>query len=192
MDTPQRLFLFVGKPASGKETQGRMLADVLGYRLFSTGVRFREIIASGSQLGERIKEDYEKGLLMPTWIADFMFQDFVFNLPPEEGAVFEGSGRDREQAEAVEKVCSWLGRPYTVFNLEVSDDTVALRSLGRGRDKGDSIDAVRTRLAEYERLTRPAIEYFQSIGKSITIDGEQSVEAIHKEVMAQVSALHTA
>jgi len=191
MTTPKRLFLFVGRTASGKETQGKRLAETLGYEMFSTGVKFREIIASGSQLGNKIKADYEKGLLMPTWVADFMFQNFVFNLPPEEGAVFEGSGRDREQAEAIEKVCEWLGRPYTVFNLEVSPETVMERSLSRKRDAADAEEAIKMRLAEYERLTHPAIEYFRSVGKCIDINGEQSVEAIQAEIINHVRALDT-
>lgn len=189
MNTVKPLFLFVGRTASGKETQGRLLAEKIDYEMFSTGVKFREIIASGSQLGNKIKADYEKGLLMPTWVADFMFQDFVFNLPTDKGAVFEGSGRDRGQAETIEKVCTWLGRPYVVFNLYVSPETVIERSLKRQRDAADAEEAVRTRLAEYERLTQPAIDYFDSIGKCITINGEQPVEAIHEEIFSHAQSL---
>lgn len=186
MDTSQRLFFFVGKPASGKETQGRLLAKKLGYELFSTGMKFREIIASNSQLGNRIKADYEKGLLMPAWVADFMFEDFVFNLPPEKGAVFEGSGRDKQQAETIEKVCGWFGRSYTVFNLLVSNETVIERSLSRSRDKADTLDAVKTRLLEYERSTAQAIDYFKDLGKCVDIDGEKPVDEIQSDVMAAV------
>lgn len=178
------LFFLVGKPASGKETQTRLLAEKIGYKMFSTGARFREIIASGTQLGDKIKGDYEKGLLMPAWVADYMFEDFIFNLPPEEGAVFEGSGRDREQAETIDRVCTWLGRPYTVFNLEVKDETVLARSLSRGRDNIDkNEEAIRSRLSEYARLTHPAIQYFHSIGNCTDIDGEKTPDEVFKAMM---------
>lgn len=187
---PKHLYFFVGRPSSGKETQSRLLAEKLGYQMFSTGAKFREIISSGSQLGSKIKSDYEKGLLMPTWVADFMFENFLFNLPEDQGAVFEGSGRDKEQAETIEKVCAWLGRTYTVLNLEVSEDTVVARSLARARDATDADEsAIRNRLSEYARLTHPAIQYFHSIGNCIDIDGEKTPDEVHAQVVAAASKI---
>lgn len=185
--TGKHLFLFVGRTASGKETQGRLLAEKIDAEMFMTGARFRDIIASGSPLGERIKADYEKGLLMPAWVAVYMFQDFLFNLPYEKHAVFEGTGRAKEEAQMFEEVATWLGRPYTVFNLVVSPETVLERSLNRKRDAADTEEAIRTRLAEYDRLTQPAIDYFHSVDKCIDINGEQSVEEIHASVMSHAS-----
>lgn len=189
MDTEQKhLFFFVGRIASGKETQCVQLAEKLGYTVFSTGGKFREIVASGSLLGNRIKTDYEKGLLMPSWVANYMLEEFLFNLAPEKGAIFEGSGRDVEQAKVIDEVCTWLGRSYTVLNLDVSEDEVVKRSLLRGRDSTDKDESViRMRLAEYNRLTKPAIEYFQQLGKCININGEQTPVEVHEEVMRKVT-----
>jgi len=187
MNDPKQLFLFVGRIASGKETQGRMLAEKLGAPLFATGAKFREMIASNSPLGQRIKADYDAGKLMPAWVASYFFQDFLFHLPHASHAVFEGTGRAREEAEMFEQVANWLGRPYAVFNLVVSPETVVARSLARKRDAGDTEESVKTRLAEYERLTAPAIDYFKSIGKCIDINGEQSVDEIHQEVLSHVT-----
>lgn len=186
MDDAKMLFLFVGRIASGKETQGRLLAEKLNAPLFATGQKFREMIASNSPLGQRIKADYEAGKLMPAWVASYFFQDFLFNLPHVSHAVFEGTGRARAEAEMFEQVATWLGRPYTVFNLVVSPETVVARSLARQRDAGDTEESVKMRLAEYERLTAPAIEYFASIGKCVDVNGEQPVEDIHREVLSHV------
>lgn len=191
MNTEQKhLFFFVGRIASGKETQCVQLAEKLGYTVFSTGGKFREIVASGSLLGSRIKADYEKGLLMPSWVANYMLEEFLFNLAPEKGAIFEGSGRDVEQAKVIDEVCTWLGRSYTVLNLDVSEDEVVKRSLLRGRDSTDKDESViRMRLAEYNRLTKPAIEYFQQLGKCIDINGEQTPTGVHEEVMRKVAEI---
>ena len=182
------LYLFVGRIASGKETQGRLVAEMLGCEVFTTGAKFREIIASGTALGERIKADYEKGLLMPSWVADYFFEDFVFNLPTEKSAVFEGSGRDLDQAQVVEKVCTWLGRPYTVVHLVVSEEEVIRRALARKRDVLDNDESVvRARLKQYDENTAPAIEYFKNLGRVIEVDGERSVEDIHADIAAKLA-----
>lgn len=183
MDQVKHLFFFVGRIASGKETQSRRLADKLDYQIFMTGARFRDIVASGTPLGSRIKADYEKGLLMPSWIANYMLEDFLFNLPHDEGAIFEGSGRDEKQARVIEEVATWLGRPYSVLNLDVSEEEVIKRSLLRGRDAVDKDESViRMRLAEYNRLTKPAIDYFHSIGKCVDINGEQTPDEVFRDV----------
>ncbi len=186
MSTSTQLFLFVGRPASGKETQGKLLAEKLGAPLFMTGARFREIIASGSYLGKRIEKEYGTGLLMPAWVAVYLFQDFLFELPDDQHAVFEGTGRAKEEAETFEKVTQWLGRPYTVFNLEVSEETVMERSLGRARDGADKAESVKTRLAEYQKNTVPAIDYFRSLGKVVDVDGQLPVEEIERIVAEHV------
>ncbi len=103
--------------------------------------------------------------------------------------MFEGSGRDLEQAKVIEEVCAWLGRPYLILNLEVSEEEVIKRSLSRARDKTDDATVVKTRLAEYARLTKPAIEYFRSIGRCVDINGEQTPEKVHEDVVKAVARL---
>lgn len=169
---------------SGKETQGRLLAEKLNAPLFKTGDRFRKLIASQSSLGKKIEADYSSGKLMPAWFAVYLFQDFLFNLPNDQQAVFEGTGRAPEEAELFEKVTTWLERPYKVFNLIVSPEVVMERSHIRKRDAADDAQSVQTRLAEYEKLTAPAIAYFHSLGKAVDIDGTQSIEDIHREVLS--------
>lgn len=191
VNKPKPLFFFVGKPASGKETQAKLLAERLDYPIFMSGAKFRELISSDSYLGNRIKEDYNKGALMPAWVADYLFEDFVLNLPEDKGAIFEGSGRDVEQAQTIEKIVSWLGREYLVFNLMVSDDTVIERSLSRKRDATDSSeDVIRNRLKEYNRLTEPAIAHFHTLQKCVDINGEASIDEIQEKIMKEVSKLH--
>ncbi len=189
MAEPKTLFFFVGRPGSGKETQSKRLAEQLGFEIFMTGAKFRDIVASDSYLGNRIRHIYENGLLMPSWVADYLFENFIFNLPPDQGAIFEGSGRDIQQAKVIEEVCEFLGRPYKVLNLEVSEEEVMKRSLGRARDKTDQPEIVRTRLAEYNKLTAPAIEHFRSLGRCIDINGEKTPDGVHEEVMQAVNAI---
>jgi len=183
MNTPKPFFFFVGKPASGKETQAKRLAESLNYPVFMSGAKFRELMESGTYLGNRVREEYETGHLLPAWIADYLFEEFVLNLSVDTGAVFEGSSRDLNQVKTIDEVARWLKRPYMAFHLKVSDDTVIARSLARSRDAVDTDEEkLRIRLNDYARLTDPAIDRLRELGKCVDIDGEQSLEDIKSQV----------
>lgn len=190
MSNAQPLFFFVGKPASGKETQAKLLAEKLGFPVFMSGARFRDLINTGTYLGERIKEDYDDGALMPGWVADYLFEHFTLNLAKDEGAIYEGSGRDVGQAETIERTATWLGREYLVFNLMVEDDLVIKRSLARKRDMTDSTETIiKHRLEEYNRLTEPAIAHFHTLQKCVDIDGADPIEVIAEKIFNEAKKL---
>lgn len=183
-DSPKPFFFFVGKPASGKETQAKLLAKSLDYPIFMSGAKFRDLMYSGTHLGRRVKEEYETGHLLPAWIADHLFESFVLHLAPETGAIFEGSARDVAQVETIEIVTSWLKRPYFAINLKVSDETVIARSRARARDALDSSEEkLRNRLDDYARLTEPAIDRLRNLGKLFEVDGEASLEEIQRQIL---------
>lgn len=188
-DTPKPFFFFVGKPASGKETQARLLVEETGFPIFMSGAKFRELAGSGTYLGDRVKQTYETGALMPAWIADYLFQEFVLGLGPETGAIFEGSARDLEQVETIDEVCTWLKRPYYAFNLQISDDTAISRSMGRARDAVDTDEEkLRNRLSDYAHLTEPAIAELRRMGKLFDINGEGTLEDIRVEILKHATA----
>lgn len=185
---PVNTVLMMGKTGSGKGTQSKLLADRLGFKVFSSGDKFREIRLRQDWLGARVREDYDQGLLMPHWYASYLFEEAFFNTPPEQGIIFEGSGRKKPEAELFNEVATWLRREYVVFNIIVTDDEVVRRSKGRGRSDGlDEESKIRNRLKEYEIHTGPAIEYFRSLGRVIDIDGMPAAEAIHEDIVKKLS-----
>ena len=53
--------VFFGIQGSGKGTQGAIVAKKFGMKIFETGGALREIIASGTTLGKKVKEIIERG-----------------------------------------------------------------------------------------------------------------------------------
>ena len=50
----------MGKPGSGKGTQARLLSEVLGFDLFSSGDSFRELATKDTPLGHKVKDVIDK------------------------------------------------------------------------------------------------------------------------------------
>ena len=68
----------MGKPGSGKGTQAKLLAEALQFELFSSGDAFRKVKEQDSFLGRKVKEEMDKGYLMPHWFASYWFEHKVF------------------------------------------------------------------------------------------------------------------
>ena len=181
------IVLFIGKPGSGKGTQAKLLAEKLGWKVFSTGDRFKEIRDGNEPYSARIREMYDKGILIPNWFADYLLESSMLELDKETGAVLEGFGRTHDQAEHLMEISSWLGRSLVVFNLEVSDDEVLRRMLKRSEteDRPDSSDEekIRARLAQFEANTAPALAYFREQGVVQELRGEQTPAEIASDIL---------
>ncbi len=186
---PARTIFFVGRPGSGKETQARLLAEKTGFHILSTGEKFRELREHRDELGLRVKESYDTGKLLPTWFADYLFEDAILKLSHTTGIILEGSGRTVAQAERIHEVLSWLGRPYKVIHLTISEEEATRRQQARAkvteRPESDTLEKIRIRLEEFKNCTLPAIELFASKDAVLEINGERTIDEIHADIMGR-------
>lgn len=187
--TLKTVFLF-GRPGSGKGTQAKLLAEKLGWEVFSTGDRFKSIRDSEGPFGERVRAAYDAGKLSPDWLASYFYEEAMLNLSSEKGIVCEGFPRTRPQAELAHDVLSWLERPYVVLELTVSEDEALRRQIDRGttehRPDSDSEEKIRARFATYRSLTEPTLAFFKEKGTLVEINGEQTREEILEAIIAAV------
>ncbi|MFZ1987767.1 MAG: nucleoside monophosphate kinase [Minisyncoccia bacterium] len=185
-----RTILFIGKPGSGKGTQAKLLSEVTGSPIMSSGDAFRAIAKEDSMVGRRVHEELSQGLLMPEWFAMYLFQKSVFSLSETSSVLFDGFGRKLPEAKMVVDVLSWLGRKLEVVHIRVSDEHILNRIEKRKGIEGRADDQnIVKRLEEYRAYTEPSIEFFRSATSFVEVDGEPDIETIHKDI---VSKLHVA
>lgn len=176
----------MGRPGSGKGTQGKLLAKALGADIYSSGNRLREMAKSPGFVNEKIKKTMEEGLLLPAWFSSHLFVEALLSIGPEEKIVFEGACRRLEEAEAFDETAGWLERDYRALFLNVTDDIVEQRINQRkgveGR-KDDASDTVEHRMKEYNEHTAFAVEFLRTKGKLIEIDANHEVEEVNEAVL---------
>ena len=67
----------IGPPGAGKGTQAKRLAETLGLSHVSTGEIFRQNISRKTELGLRVKELLEDGILVPDDLTIELVQDQI-------------------------------------------------------------------------------------------------------------------
>jgi adenylate kinase len=185
-----KTFLMMGRPGSGKGTQAKMLSKTAGGAVYSSGARLREIAASGSYFGKRTEEVMGRGDLMPVWVSQYLFEEALIKLEPADAVVFEGSCRILEEAMRFHEAALWLGRPYVAVYLDAPEDALRERLLKRAGLEGradDNANALQERFDKFNELTLKSIEYFKSEGTLVVVNGNQTVEQVHADVLR---ALH--
>ena len=175
--------VFMGKIASGKGTQAHNVLDEFGGTLYSNGDKMRAAAQLSTPFGKKMKETYEAGYLMPEWVASYWMTHTLISEHQDDLVVFEGVAKKPNEAELFHEIHDWIDRPYVVFHLNVPDDIVRARSQERGRDTLDTKQSiVEKRLEEYQTYTAKSIEFFQTKGTLIEIDGMLPLEEVKKQI----------
>jgi adenylate kinase len=183
-----RTIFFVGKPGCGKGTQARLLAEKTGWTVLSAGKQFRAIAEEQTPVGRKIKSEIDAGMLAPHWFAMYLYLKSLFSVEEGASVIFDGFNRKVPEAELIVSSLAWLGRPFTVVHIKVSDEEVEKR-LGLRKEIEKRVDdnAVEERLKEYHEHTERAIELFHNEGVLIEVNGEQTPEAIAADVAQALS-----
>ena len=189
-------FIFFGPSGCGKGTQAALLQEELKKKdperaivYIETGKKFRELAEKDSFTAKMIKEVLSKGGLMPVFLPIWIWtEELMEKVTGNEHLFFDGVSRRLAEANVLDSALKFYGRKnLTVISFEVSNEWAIKLMKGRGR-ADDTDEEMKSRLDWYKENTIPAIEYFKNDPdyKFISINGEQSIEEVHKEVMEKV------
>ena len=180
--TKQRL-LFIGPPGAGKGTQAQQLAERQGLLHLSTGDLLRAEVAAGTPLGQEASAVMARGEL----VSDALVLAIVrsrLEQQATQGWLLDGFPRNLVQAEALATLLQELNQPIElVVLMELDDDLLMQRLLGRGRDD-DNAEVIRHRLEVYRQQTAPLIAYYRERELLQSVDANGSIETIAARIEA--------
>lgn len=179
--------ILIGIQGSGKSTQGNLLSKKLHVPYLSTGHIFRDISHEKTSLGRYIKETVNSGVLVPDDLTLEVVSSYLKKPEYQSGYVLDGFPRTLAQAKVFKN-----GIDKVVY-LKVSDKE-ALWRLSYRKDEtedlreDDTLRALRHRIELFHQHTQPVLDYYREKGILIEVNGELSIEKIHKEIVEKITS----
>jgi len=182
--------VFFGIQGSGKGTQAERLAEEFGYYIFEAGGELRAMAASGSELGNTVKNFIDNGELVPFEIIMQVVKETIAAQPKDQKILFDGIPRDENQMKAFDEILADSGRAFVCVHILLSKDAAVERIKGRAEIEGRADDAdqekVLRRMDLFEEKTKPVIAKYEREGKVIEIDGKGSVDEIYQRIKTSI------
>jgi adenylate kinase len=124
--------ILIGPPGAGKGTQAERLQHDFQLPFISTGEMLREHVKQETDLGLQAKSYMDAGDLVPDELILAMVAERLRAPDAQDGFILDGFPRNLEQAAALEKQLSELGRRVTAALLiDVPDEELIRRLSGR-------------------------------------------------------------
>jgi adenylate kinase len=124
--------ILLGPPGAGKGTQAQRLQEDFQVPFISTGDMLRSNVKEGTELGQEAEKYMKAGDLVPDGLIVAMVAERLREEDALDGFILDGFPRTIEQAKALDKQLSDLGRRVTAALLiDVPDEEVIKRLSGR-------------------------------------------------------------
>lgn len=175
-----------GLPFAGKDTQGKIFADLLDGILISGGDILRQ-----NKDNQELQQIMAEGKIIPTSLWEQVvvpyFQKEELNGKP---LVLSEVGRLMGEQFVVEKATEESGHNQkAVILLELEDKEIWNRfdssriEKDRGERADDNKEVLQTRLDSYHQKVMPVLNYYDSKGLLIRVDGALSREEVTNSII---------
>ena len=175
------LILF-GPPAAGKGTQAKKLVAERGYIQLSTGDMLRAAVASGSELGNKVRSILESGALVSDEIVIALIDEQLDMNKGAAGFIYDGFPRTVGQAEALDALLESRGEKVdSVIRLVVDEEALLARVTKRFEEQGrkdDNPETFSVRLEKYNADTAPLVPIYAERGILREVDGMASIDEV--------------
>jgi adenylate kinase len=189
--------LLLGPQGSGKGTQAKLISTTYGIPQIATGDMIREMKELDTPVGRDVKAVYDAGELVNDELIIRMIRDRLDRGDTIPGFVLDGFPRNMAQAEALDALLRELDRDLdVVFDFQVADrETLLERMLKRAVEENrsdDTPETIRRRLAIYDEVTAPLVEYYRSTrGNVVGIHADRPVDEVFAEIREALDQVAT-
>lgn len=176
----KNLYVMMGVPGSGKDTQAQLLESHRGFKVIRIGHLIREL----AKHDENLDRTQKHGDLADEGLVNKLMSKALDDQPDNANILSDGYPRSLSQAKVLEEMCRDKKINFVkVLYLHVPRTETINRLKLRAR--ADDTDAtIQNRLEIFSSTTMPVVEYFKSKNVLNEIDGQGSVEDVQQRIIS--------
>jgi len=198
--------VLLGSPGVGKGTIAGILSKKYNIPHISTGDIFRDAVKGETELGKKVKEFLDNGKLVPDDITIKVIEQRLNKDDVKEGFILDGFPRTLSQTKMLEKikkidkvlnlladekiimdrlggrrVCKKCNRVYHIQNMQPKVEGVCDKCGSKLIQRSDEKpEVIKKRIKEYNKKTKPLIDYYRKRGLLANIDTHYPIEEVNK------------
>ena len=188
--------VFYGPEGSGKSTQAKMLSEKYDIPHLVSGDLVRKYAKEDKGIiGNVCRESLQKGVYVADSEMYVLWKQRLKENDAKGGWILDGFPRNLTQAQFLKRKVEKYGKELNaVFFIDVPEKESIKRLEKRGRRSPDgslhdSPERIKERLKHYNAGKKSVLNYYDKRGILVRIDGQRSINAIHKEIAAIVEKI---
>lgn len=181
-----------GYPGCGRGSQGKALAKHFGLEYVATGSMLDQEIKNNTETGQKIKELYENGQLVPDEIVVQLIEKKLADSRDIKGFIFKGFPRTLVQSYILDGLLKKHGSSISQI-IEIEVPTLELISRLDARSKTDGCMPYDTgtarivkRLQEHETKTIPVIEKYKQLHGVTKVNGLGTFDEVFQRIATEI------
>jgi len=205
--------VLLGAPASGKGTQGQVLAAALGIPKIATGDMLRAARDAGTELGKLADGIMSAGKLVPDDLVIRLVEQRLLEPDAQRGFILDGFPRTVPQAEALDRTLASVGSPLNaaidirtprhllieratlrrtdvrtgqIYHLKYNPPPDSAQLVHRDDDREET---VLKRLDAYDAMTAALIPYYEGKGLLRHVDGAGTPVEVGRRIRQALAEL---
>ncbi|RJQ25896.1 nucleoside monophosphate kinase [Candidatus Parcubacteria bacterium] len=188
--------IFYGPEGSGKGTQARLLAQKLNLAHIQSGDLVRDAAKNDSGLiGEAARNALATGKYVPDSEMYVLWKNRLKQEDAKKGWIIDGFPRNLRQAKFLfNKVDKYGYKVDKVIYIKILEEESLKRLKMRNREQfagsgksHDDPELVKSRLQEFGKGQKDLLDYLREKGVLEEVNGERSVEEVHKDILSRLS-----
>lgn len=185
------VYVIIGFPGSGKDTQGDMLAQKTGIPHLGAGKTIKEYLDRNPKDYEQRLKSFQGGPTNPTEILFAAIFMKLETLDTTKGFILTQNPNSAREIEEELKVLRENGYEFKkAFYLDIDRETAIKRAMDRlggvFTEKEPSEEALIKRIDNYIPTITEAKEYFAKVGLLESIDASQSVDEVNEDILSLI------
>ena len=174
--------VLLGAPASGKDTQARLLQNHFAFKPVESGEWFRRMMKTNSALARLIKKTVGQAKPAPVSLMKAFLTQELKKAPKNKDLLFVGNPKLKPEAQFLVKNLKSQRRDFLAIYIKLPPAEIFKRSFFRKRHDDLKKVLIDRRIAWHTKQVGKTVKYFAKLDKLKVINGNQSILKVSVDI----------